>query len=63
MKIVVTANDLWRFVGAIFVVAGYFIDSEKAIELSLGEASFKGEAVAVLGLALIFVPIFLRNKK
>ena len=61
MRIVVTGNDFWRIIGVVFVVAGYFIKNEKAVELTLGEASLKGEAVAVLGLALIFVPIFLRG--
>ncbi len=61
-KIVITANDFWRLLGVIFVVAGYFVEHEKNFEASFGEFSFRGEALAVLGIALIFVPVFLRSR-
>lgn len=62
-RIVITKNDFWRFLGVVFVVAGYFVEHEKLFEASFGEFSFRGEALAVLGILLIFLPIFLRRTR
>lgn len=62
-RIVITKNDFWRLLGVMFVVAGYFVKHEKIFEASFGEFSFRGEALAVVGILLVFLPIFLRGKR
>lgn len=61
-KIIITKNDFYRFAGVLLVASGYFIDKEKPLSATIYNISFQGETVAILGIILIFVPLFLRNK-